>query len=407
MDRVCISGVTLTGNKGGTSMLYATLDELDVAGDRRQFDLLSVYPTEDRRANQIPDLRIVSAQVWSLVCVHLPLALLFWPLSRYRSGRRVLSASPLFRSLLASSVVVDLSGIAFSDGRGLPILLYNVACCLPALLFGKRVVRLSQALGPFRGRMNRWLASRILQRCVVVVGRGDQTGRYLGALPLERYRVLPDTSFAMRVTEEARAEAEGILAEKGMSPPGVMVNPSQVVAAHCEAAGIDYCGEIAGFITDLAEEGFSVGLLPYSTVKVGKKNNDVDVCRRILGRVPHDVRVVYFDADYDARTLRALIGCVDFFVGSRFHAMISALAGGVPLLVIGWSHKYREVLGRFGLEYWAIDWRVCSRRHLGEQFRALQQQAKDVRERIGRHLAEVIAESKMNFKLVESVLQTG
>lgn len=30
--------------------------------------------------------------------------------------------------------------------------------------------------------------------------------------------------------------------------------------------------------------------------------------------------------------------------------MISALATSTPVFVIGWSHKYREVLGDFGLE---------------------------------------------------------
>ena len=36
-------------------------------------------------------------------------------------------------------------------------------------------------------------------------------------------------------------------------------------------------------------------------------------------------------------------------VTSRFHAMISALVERTPLLVVGWSHKYGEVLAQFGL----------------------------------------------------------
>ena len=40
---------------------------------------------------------------------------------------------------------------------------------------------------------------------------------------------------------------------------------------------------------------------------------------------------------------------------SRFHAMISALALGVPPVVIGWSHKYAEVLAEFGIERFAVD----------------------------------------------------
>jgi polysaccharide pyruvyl transferase WcaK-like protein len=34
--------------------------------------------------------------------------------------------------------------------------------------------------------------------------------------------------------------------------------------------------------------------------------------------------------------------------------MISSLSMGVPTVVIGWSHKYREVLDLFGLSDWAF-----------------------------------------------------
>jgi len=36
-------------------------------------------------------------------------------------------------------------------------------------------------------------------------------------------------------------------------------------------------------------------------------------------------------------------------VTSRFHAMVSGLATCTPTVVLGWSHKYREVLSDFGM----------------------------------------------------------
>jgi len=43
---------------------------------------------------------------------------------------------------------------------------------------------------------------------------------------------------------------------------------------------------------------------------------------------------------------------------SRFHAMVGALSLAVPASVLDWSHKYAEVMARFGLEVNVIDYKV-------------------------------------------------
>jgi polysaccharide pyruvyl transferase WcaK-like protein len=384
-------------------MLYSVLDELRDSKVESKFDLISIYPKRDQEQNHIPDLEIVPAPAWFLVGVCLPLSLLFWPLSRLSAGRRLLSIVPVFRSILESSVVVDLSGIAFADDRGLPLLAYNLSCCLPAILFGKRVAKLSQALGPLRRKLNGYCASWVLRRCEVVVARGKQSGDHLAALGLEDYYVLPDTAFAMRVNSEAYSEANAILALAGVDSPSMVVSPSEVVARYCEKEGIDYHVEVAGFIGEMVRRGYSVGLLPHSTLETGRKNNDLRVCRSIFAHLSSETRVTYLSDDYDARVLRAIIGSADFFIGSRFHSMVSALRSSVPLLVIGWGHKYREVMEMFGLEPWVLDWKAVSRAKLSDRFAALEQEAAEVRSRIQQNLPRVLHESKKNFALVRQL----
>jgi len=405
--RYAIVGTTLTGNMGGSTMLCAALDELQRLSPGCDFELLSIYPRQDRKSNRIPNLRIVSTPPLLLVGVWFPLALFVWPLARFRVGRTVLSLIPIYRSLIEASVVVDLAGIAFVDGRGVAILLYNLACTVPAILFGKKIAKLSQALGPFRRPINAWCAGRVLSRCAVVVGRGERTGKYLHELGLNAFHVLPDTSFALQVSSRVHDEARNLLAAQGVQGRQLLlVSPSQVVAQYCAHAGVDYYGVMAAFVEEALVQELAVALLPHSTARGASRNNDIDVCQRLGARVSTP-GLIYFGDDYGPRTLRALIGSADLFVGSRFHGMVSALAGGVPLIVIAWSHKYREVLDMFGLTEWAIDWKDLALDTLLKRFEKLVADAPGVRRQIQAKLPVVVAQARKNFELARGLVDDG
>jgi hypothetical protein len=81
-----------------------------------------------------------------------------------------------------------------------------------------------------------------------------------------------------------------------------------------------------------------------------QRMNDRPTLLDLAQRLASEDRVTVIDTELTAGQLRSLIARSEFLVTSRFHAMISALATATPVFVIGWSHKYREVLSDFGLE---------------------------------------------------------
>ena len=47
-------------------------------------------------------------------------------------------------------------------------------------------------------------------------------------------------------------------------------------------------------------------------------------------------------------------------IASRFHAMVAALRSVKPTLIIGWGHKYKEVMKRFGQEEFVFDYQITT-----------------------------------------------
>jgi polysaccharide pyruvyl transferase WcaK-like protein len=125
-----------------------------------------------------------------------------------------------------------------------------------------------------------------------------------------------------------------------------------------------------------------------------------ETIHRIVGREA----CIFPQESYDAQALRALIGECRFLVASRFHAMVSGLATGVPTALVGWSHKYREVLADFELEDYAIDHASLSEGALRELFARLERDEAEIRERIRRHLPGVMESSLGNARLAAELL---
>ncbi len=121
---VVVLGAALSANKGAASMLVALVDHIEEILPGGQVRSLSTYPERDREVNRSRRLEIISYTPLAMLLVNLPLALLI-RLSRLLGLRgRVFARTRALRSMMDAAVVADLAGISFSDGRGVPTLVY-------------------------------------------------------------------------------------------------------------------------------------------------------------------------------------------------------------------------------------------------------------------------------------------
>jgi colanic acid/amylovoran biosynthesis protein len=402
---IVITGVTLTGNMGGSAMLHAALQQLRKRFSGAQFHLISIYPKMDDLVNHETDLKICSASPLALLLLYMPLTFL----GALGAGFRKILARRIgfFRTVSNADFIIDLSGIAFVDGRGLPLLWYNLSCALPGIVWHKPVFKLSQALGPFNETVNRIVARMLLGKCAAVVARGEQSLHYLKGLGLTNIYSSPDVSFALEVPDNVRLRAKGIFNNFNAKRTNwVVVSPSRVVENLCIKKGIDFLGQMQEFVNNIiGEERFNVLILPHSLGRGGSKNNDIELCRNLYERINNKNQVFFYVPDEDPILLRALIGHADFFVGCRFHAVVAALIMSVPTLVIGWSHKYREMAASFEADVQCLDFSVLNAAALTRHFHKAWNTHEETHSLLSVNGRRVSAQAIGNFDLVENYIR--
>lgn len=399
---VAITGGYLTANRGGAAMTRAVIDHVRRVGGSTE--LLTIYPSADE-AQGMAGVHVVPWRPIDLL-LSLPLALLMCLARLLRLPTAPLARTTGLRALHRADLVVDVAGISFVDGRGIPILGYNVLMTGIPLLVGTPVVKASQAVGPFDEPLNRLAARLVLPRVTTILARGDRTLAHLGSLGLDNVVPAADLAFSLEGDDAATARVDALVAELVGDEPFVAVMPSAVVLGYCDAHGIDYVAALAEMIRRItADLARRVLVVPHSIHPSGRdgRMHDVPVCRATVAAAGAE-GCSLVDEELDPVELRALIARSDVLVSSRFHAMISGLATQTPTLVLGWSHKYAEVLRSFGLEDLSVDYSLIQGPVLAERVADLLNRAGPIRAVIGDHLPAVTASSHQNLEAIDAAL---
>ena len=396
-------GSHLDGNKGAASMLEAAIQTLGQADPEASFVLLSMYPEGDRALNEHGSLEILRADPLYLGLVINTLALIYRVVPPLRG---LLKRNRQVRAIAEADVFLDQGGITFVDGREV-FLLYNIASILPALFIGTPVIKCSQAMGPFKGRLNRFLARLFLPHMKKIFARGEQTRQHLLGLGLSNVDLVADYAFALDIAADEAALADARLRDLGFDRERLNVGifPSEVMRKKLGRRGIEYESFMAELIDRIiTQHDAVVYLIPHSLRSRDKRhNNDLPVCDEIHQRVTHQDQCRYVTSLTSAQQLRHVIAQLDVAVVARFHAMVSALATGTPVFVTGWSHKYQEVLDMFGLQDCALEDSDISVEAVMSGFSDVLGRSDEFRAQVQARLPEVKASSTQHADMIRSV----
>jgi colanic acid/amylovoran biosynthesis protein len=416
MTIISIIGATLHGNHGAEAMLAATIARIRARVEGAEFSVFSYYPREDRRLISDPKVSVYSATPISIAFVLFPLALLLASLRLVGLGclRRLFPAA--IRALGGSAVMVDVAGVSFIDGRE-KFLPFNILTILPAMLLHVPVVKFAQAMGPFNDPINRMAARIFLTRCIRVFGRGEQTMKHLRTIgfPPERFSRAADMAFLLEEQDGLGSTSRDYTNEL-INKLGALKTSRYFIIGICPSSvlynehGYDYITRLADFVADQLAAGNAILLYPNATRADRPDklfNNDLPLIKKIYSALPSGcdhTSIIDVDRDIFAVDLKRLVAFCDMVVVSRFHAMIAALAAGVPPLVLGWSHKYAEVMDDFEIGEEAFNFDMRDDIDLSAEVVDMRARLDVVRARISDNLNRVRALSTTQIEYVVAYL---
>lgn len=406
---IAITAASYSGNKGAAAMLQSSIKQLhDIYQDRLEIQLMSVYPGEDKE--QIPHdfIKITSTKPEQLLFIAFPLAILHKAFSWLPPVRKLIEKNKIIKAYKQTDVVVDEAGISFVDSRGFVMNTYAFVCAAVPLLLGVPVVKYSQALGTFKNPYNRFLAKWILPKLKLICARGQGTYDNLKQIGIcENVKLCADGAFTMEDSEYWNSEVDRICSQDKLFEKEVVgLSISSVVKKKCDKLGIDYIDTMVQFIEYLNQRGYSVLMIANAARIHSEKprNNDLLVGDEIYQKVAHKDMVRWDHKEMDAEEIRAYIGKCKYLVASRFHAMIGALEQKVPVLLIGWSHKYQEVLDMFELGQYAIDFSNLNLEDLKTSFCDFLSAEEEIREKLECNLPKVLESSRDNIRNIRQVI---
>lgn len=266
------------------------------------------------------------------------------------TAREILKMKPF-------DAIIDISGYAYGDA-------WNVGLCKDTWAwieycrkYNKPYIFLPQAWGPFtKNGMAKW-ARRLSEGASLLFVRDQESLDHLSSLsgkPSDTIRMAPDIVFRFQGAHPNVGSS--ILRDLGVyieSRPLFGIVPHKGIYKRTQ--GISTKNKYMQFLAKIAnccidDFGASVVLLP-NQINVPGKNGPDDrfLCGIIESQIKQN-KYCFTIRDYHrSETIHSILSHLDLLIASRFHSLVFALSSGIPVIALGWSHKYTELLGSFGL----------------------------------------------------------
>ncbi|MEP4889850.1 MAG: polysaccharide pyruvyl transferase family protein [Aliiglaciecola sp.] len=235
--------------------------------------------------------------------------------------------------------VIDVAGFAYTDQWG-----YKPSEDFAKLAGyyrqkGKKVVMLPQAFGTFTQPQIINAIEKIINNANLIYARDSSSFKHLLEITnnTDVVKKAPDITLFVK----ANSSESQIVSNK------VAIIPNMRMLDQ----GSEFWKEnYVQYLNMTIDTCIDKGLDPIFVIH-DQAGEDIKVAQKALLERADEIQVLQIDDPWE---LKSMLSTMQFVVGSRFHGLVAALSNDVPVISIGWSHKYAELLSDFGLSEFLI-----------------------------------------------------
>lgn len=276
--------------------------------------------------------------------------------------------SQYWHQIQQSDCIIDANGIEFvghtSISKKISSYLANSCAQVASAKFKKPYFKYTKSYGPITPWWYKRLAKNRLKALPYIFvrqGEGSEINlKEIKALNLKKpIYAFPDISLIALKTDQKWAKSY-LRHKLKLNPSGkiIGISPSAVIAnlSSGQGTGPEHLNLMVKLI-EYFRQNNQVLILPHS-IGDGKntKHCDLAIGKLIFNRLKDKKNIYLLDDNSLTYTqVRSIIGILDFYVTSRFHALSSALAMQIPVVALSWHKKYQDLMSLFLDEYLVID----------------------------------------------------
>jgi len=409
-------------NKGNWAILEGTLKVLKEYVPDAKFKVMSHGPPEEFPLFPVEALPAVvnaprgskAAKLfrtgWELAQgVLASMMALFWKRSH---SRFFVNHFGLKEYVDADVIIVRGSDAALSDIYGLDSLLIFCFSVLPGIILSKKIVVFGHSIGPFRSKVSKLLAQFVLNRVHMITLRERVSGIVLKSLNVANPNISITGDLAFAIEPASESVVNAILEKECVCEkrPFVGLSVSRVISRwlthrQSQEPYQDYVHMMAKVVEYINRElGATVLIVPHV---VGPERSDDDriVAEDIISCLADKKNTYAIRGDYTPSELRGIISRCDIFIGTRMHAVISALSVHVPSLAISYVHKTKGILEAANQSRWVCKIQNITYEGLVEKVAELWREKEQIRLHLSRQMPKVRNQALANGLLVQKLIE--
>ena len=426
--KILIVGMGSLKNKGNLAILEGTLKSVRRFVPNSQFVVMSHGPREelDRYpVKTIPSIievplgskmtklfRTALVLIKGLIAISI---VVLWKISKALPHLRadsLVDSWGLNEYIDSDLIIVRGGDAAFSDFYNLDSLLFTFLTVLPCIVLQKKIAVLGHSVGPFHSRFARILTSFILERVDLITVREALSNKILKEIGIKNRNTFETADLAFTIPSVSAQVINRILQVEHIPTNRILVgiSASRLIAKWFQVRNggsryEDYVLFMAAIVKHVNDRLGAVAVFIPHVFGPEKDDDDRIVAEDICQKLSNDDMVRIVRGEYSPSELKGIIGQCDIFVGTRTHALISAISSYVPSLAISYLHKTEGIMDSVNQGRWVFPIEGIDHDEIVARIDDLYAGKSHISAELRKKMDDVKKKALLNGELVQQLLQ--